>query len=119
VGALTWVLNTSVALLAAINAVAWGHAIREVGDPQLSLSFLLRLIFNKWFILAMVVAFIAAILSYAILREMGVLAGRFFLSLQIAATVLVATLILGERLTPREWIGVLLIIVGAILVGRW
>ncbi len=49
---LIWVLNLAVALLAAVNAVAWGYATREVGDPQLSLSFLLRLVFNKWFILA-------------------------------------------------------------------
>jgi len=117
--ATAWTLGVMIALLAAINAVAWGYAIREVGDPQLSLSFLLKLIFNKWFILAMAVAFTAAILSYAILREMGVLAGRFFLSLQIVAAVLATTLILGECLTPREWIGVLLIIIGVVLIGRW
>jgi len=118
-GTLIWVLNILVALLAAINAIAWGYTIREVGDPQLSLNFLLKLIFNKWFILAMMSAFTAAILSYAILREIGVLAGRFFLSLQIVATILATTIILGERLTPREWIGVALIIAGVVVIGKW
>jgi len=118
-GALIWVLNILVALLAAINAIAWGYTIREVGDPQLSLSFLLKLVFNKWFILAMMSAFTAALLSYIVLRELGVLAGRFFLSLSVVTTVVACTLILGEQLTLKQWIGLVLIIVGVILVGRW
>jgi len=44
-------------------------------------------------------ALAAALLSYAVLREMGVLAGRFFLSLSAVATTLVCTLVLGEKLT--------------------
>jgi EamA-like transporter family. len=118
-GALIWVLNTLIALLVAVNAVAWGYAIREVGDPQLSLSFLLKLVFNKWFILAMASAFTAALLSYIVLREMGVLAGRFFLSLSVVTTVIACMLILGEQLTLKQWIGVVLIIIGVILVGKW
>jgi len=48
-----------------------------------------------------------------------VLAGRFFLSLGAVATVLACALVLGERPTLTEWIGVLLIIAGALLIGRW
>jgi uncharacterized membrane protein len=64
-------------------------------------------------------AFTAALLSYAVLRGMGVLAGRFFLSLGTVATILACTLVLGERLTLEEWIGIVLIMLGVMLVGRW
>jgi drug/metabolite transporter (DMT)-like permease len=116
---MTWTLNIVISALAALNAVCWGYCIREVGDPQLTLNFLFRLIFNGWFILAMASAFAASLFSYVVLKEMGVLAGRFFLSLGIVTTILVCALILGERLTLREWVGIALIIVGALLVGRW
>ncbi|MHC1627406.1 MAG: EamA family transporter [Candidatus Nezhaarchaeales archaeon] len=115
--ALIWVLNLAVALLAAVNAVAWGYATREVGDPQLSLSFLLRLVFNKWFILAMATAFTAALLSYAVLRKMGVLAGRFFLTLQLVAVILASLLVLKEQPSAKTWIGIILVMAGVIVIG--
>jgi len=114
-----WILGVVIALLSALNAIFWGHCVRELGDPRLELDFLLELVFNKWFVLAMGTAFVAALLSYAVLRQMGVLAGRFFLSLGAVATVLACTLVLGERPTLTEWIGILLIIAGALLIGRW
>lgn len=113
-----WVLGIVIALLAAANTVFWGYAVRDVGDPQLTPSFLFKLAFNKWFILAMVSAFIAALLSYVVLREMGVLAGRFFLSLGTVAMILAGTLVLGEELTWREWVGIILIMAGVILIGK-
>jgi len=56
-----------------------GFAIREVWDPRLSLAFPFRLAFNKWYVLALASALVASFLSYVVLREMGVLAGRLFL----------------------------------------
>jgi drug/metabolite transporter (DMT)-like permease len=119
VSAEAWAVGVAVALLAALNAVSWGYAIREVGDPQLTISFLSRLILNRWFILAMASAFAAALLSYLVLREVGVLAGRFFLSLGAITTILACTLVLCEELTLREWAGIALIMAGVLLVGRW
>jgi len=115
--ALTWVLNVAIAALSAVNAVAWGYATKEVGDPQLSMEFLFRLVFNKWFIIAMASAFLAALLSYVVLRDMGVLAGRFFLTIQLVAVILATTFILGEKPSARVWIGILMVIVGVILIG--
>jgi len=115
--ALTWILNVAIAALAALNAIAWGYCIRDIGDPQLSISFLFRLVFNKWFIVAMASAFLAALLSYIVLKEMGVLAGRFFLTIQLVAVILATTFILGERPGARVWIGILMVIVGVILIG--
>ena len=119
VNSLMWLLNISAAALSALNAIAWGFAIREVGDPSVSPGFLLRLAFNRWFVLAMASAFTASLLSYAVLRWMGVLAGRFFLSLGAVATIIACTLVLGESLALREWVGITLIIVGVLLIGRW
>ena len=113
-----WIINIAGALLAFVNTVSWGYTLREVGDPKPSIDFLIRLVFNRWFILAMASAFTASILSYIVLREMGVLAGRFFLSFGTVATILAGTLVLGESLTIREWVGVALIIAGVLLVGR-
>jgi drug/metabolite transporter (DMT)-like permease len=113
-----WLVNIAVALLATINTVAWGFCIKEVGDPKPSIEFLIRLVFNKWFILAMVSAFTASILSYIVLQRMGVLAGRFFLALQMITIILVAYLVLGERLSLWKWIGIAFIIVGVILLDK-
>jgi len=115
---LMWILGLIIALLAAINAICWGFAIREVGDPQLSLDFLFRLAFNKWYVLALASALVASFLSYAVLREMGVLAGRFFLSLSMVTTVLACVLVLGEKPTLKELIGMAFIMVGMVLIGR-
>jgi len=114
-----WILGVIIALLSALNTIFWGYCIRDLGDPQLELSFLFKLVFNKWFILAMGTSFVAAVLSYAVLRQIGILAGRFFLSLGIVAMVLACTLVLGERPTWIEWIGILLIMIGVTLIGRW
>jgi drug/metabolite transporter (DMT)-like permease len=113
-----WIINILVALLAALNTIAWGYCIKEVEDPELSINFLFKLIFNKWFIMAMIFAFTASILGYAVLQKMGVLAGRFFLAIQSIAIVLTASLVLGERLSISQWLGIILIIVGVILIGR-
>ena len=113
-----WIVNVVVALLAVVNTVSWGFCIREVGDPQLSVGFLLKLTFNKWFIIAMASAFVVALLSYIILNKLGVLAGRFFLTLQLVAITLTATFVLGERPSITTWIGIVLIIVGVGLMGH-
>jgi drug/metabolite transporter (DMT)-like permease len=115
---LIWTLGILIALLTALNTISWGFAIREVGDPQLSLDFLLRLVFNKWYVLALASALVASILSYAVLREMGVLVGRFFLSLSMVVMILAGTLVLGEKLTLKEWVGMFLILAGSLLVAR-
>ena len=119
VSSLIWFPGVLIALLSALNAICWGFAVREVGDPQLSLDFLLRLAFNKWYVFALASALVASFLSYVVLREMGVLTGRFFLSLGTIATILACTLVLGEELTPRGWAGVTLIWRALLSWKRW
>lgn len=116
--ALMWALGVAIALLAAINAVFWWYCIREVGDPQMTMSFLFKLTFNKWFILALASAFAASLLSYAVLSALGVIAGRFFLTIQMVAIVLTGVFVLGERPSWEQWAGIVLIIAGGLLLGR-
>jgi len=115
-----WALGLAIALLAAVNAVCWGYAIREVGDPQMTLNLLFRLSSTDGsYLLVLALAFIVSILSYAMLREMDVIAVRFFLSLGIVAMVLADVLVLKETLTPTACAGMLLIMIGVLLIGRW
>lgn len=111
-------LNAIIALLSAINTIAWGFVIREVGDPKLTIEFVIRLVFNKYFILAMVSAFVASLLSYVILREFGVLAGRFFLSLSTAAMIIASIIVLRESYDLKTWVGISLIFVGSLILSR-
>lgn len=104
--------------LSAVDAVAWGFAIREVGDPELSLAFLLKLITNKWYLLAMSLGFVTSVLSYAVMREVGVLMGRFFLMLSVVAVVLACVLVLREPLSLEKAVGMALIIAGVLIIGR-
>jgi drug/metabolite transporter (DMT)-like permease len=115
---LTWALGAIAALLAVVDTLCWGYCTREVGSPQLSLSFLFGLVLNKWFIVASIAGFAATLVNYAILREMGVLVGRFFLSLNTIAMILTCTFVLGERPTTMEWVGIALIMIGVVLIGR-
>lgn len=113
-----WILNATIAFLSVINVVAWGYAIKEVGDPRPSLDFVFRLVFNRYFMLAMISAFTASVLSYVILRELGVMAGRFFLSLSTLATIIAGVTILGEKYDVKTWVGAFLIFIGSLILGR-
>jgi len=114
-----WALNVLIAILAALNTLFWGLCIREVGSPSMSLDFLFKLGFNRFFILALASAFIASLLTYSVLASLGVMRGRFFLATGAIATILVAHFILGERMEPIHWLGIGLILIGALLLGRW
>lgn len=111
-------LNAIIALLAAVNAVFWGFCIRDLGKPVLSLDFVLRLCFNKFFIVALGSAFVAALVKYTLVEAMGVLKSGFFLATTTVVTILACYLVLGERLGPIDWIGIGLILAGVFILGR-
>jgi len=107
-----------VTVMVGLNTLFWGLAVREVGEPALSVRFLVTLFFNRWFILAMLTGFAVAVLSYWVYNILGVMLGRFFLSSSIAAMILVGYFVLKEPVSASQWIGVLLILMGALLIGR-
>lgn len=113
-----WVLNLLIAFLMGINTLGWGLCIRDLGSPSLSINFLLKLCFNRFFILGVGSAFSASLLRYGILQGMGVLKGGFFLTTSTIASVFVAYLLLGERLTWLDLFGIGLILSGVFLLGR-
>ncbi len=115
---INWIINILIAILAAFSTLCWGNVIKEVGAPNFTLRFLLTLVLNKYYIMAMASALMASMIRYSVLKEMGVLLGGFFLSLSTVAIILTSIFILGEKITPRSWMGIALIMIGIILVGR-
>jgi uncharacterized membrane protein len=117
-GAVHWYLGIVIAGLVGLNTLFWGWTIEEVGQPTVSLKFLYTLLFNRWFILAMASGFSVSILSYWLYADMGVMLGRFFMTLSAIAIVIVGALILKESINIEQAIGMVLIILGALLIGR-
>jgi drug/metabolite transporter (DMT)-like permease len=103
--------------LAALNTYAWGLCIREVGEPYSKVDFIFRLIFNRWFILAMASAFAISLLSYIVFRRVGIIVGRFLLTIQLVITIIVAHQVFNESISTRDLLGIILIIMGIILLG--
>jgi drug/metabolite transporter (DMT)-like permease len=101
-----------------LNTLFWGWTIEEVGQPTVSLKFLYTLLFNRWFILAMASGFSVSILSYWLYAGMGVMLGRFFMTLSAIAIVIVGALALKESINIEQAVGMALIILGALLIGR-
>jgi len=112
-----WILNVVIALLLGVNVLSWGYCVRDLGNPVLSWSFLLKLVFNKFYILALGSALGASLLKYGLVHSMGVLKTGYFLMTSTVVSVLVAYIFLGERLTLLDWIGVGLIIAGVFILG--
>ena len=112
-----WMLNVIIIFLVGVNVLAWGYCIKDVGLPVFSLEFLLKLTFNKFFITAMVTAFIAALLKYSVVQRMGVFRGTYFLLTSSIVVVLVSYFILGEKLTFLHCLGVVLVLSGVYILG--
>jgi drug/metabolite transporter (DMT)-like permease len=117
-GLMHWLLGIVVVLLVGLNTLFWGFALKEMGDPELNLGFILELVFNRWFMLAMVSGFTVAVLSYWVYSALGVMLGRFFLSISIVSVLIVGVFVLGERISLEQWIGVVLVTIGVLLIGR-
>jgi drug/metabolite transporter (DMT)-like permease len=112
-----WGLNFLVFGLAFVNTIFWGFAIKSIGTPAISLSFLFKLVFNPWFILAMFSALSASLLTYGILFSLGVARGRFFVSISFIATILAAVLVLHENFDLKQGLAMILILIGAVLLA--
>jgi drug/metabolite transporter (DMT)-like permease len=112
-----WILNILFSLLAGVNALFWGLCIKDVEVPVLSIGFLLKLILNKFFILAMFTAFAASLVRYAVVQDMGVFRANFFLTMSSVTIILVSVLVLGEKITLWHCFGIVLIMLGVYILG--
>ena len=117
-GAVHWYLGIIIAGLVGLNTLFWGLTLKEVGQPEISLKFFYTLVFNRWFILAMASGFSVSILSYWLYADLGVMLGRFFMTLSAIAIIIVGALVLKESINTEQAIGIVLIILGALLIGR-
>lgn len=115
---LHWYLAFLISVLVGLNTLFWGYVVKEVGSPALSPGFFYALFFNKWFILAMVTGFTVAVLSYWVFSKMGVMLGRFFLSLSLLSIIIVGYFVLRESVSYEQWLGVVFVIIGILLIGR-
>jgi len=113
-----WIFGVMIVFLVGLNTLFWGFALKEVGDPSFSLGFFIRLTLNKWFVLAIGSGFTVTLLSYWVYSALGVMMGRLFLSMSIASVLFVGTILLGERASITQWIGVIIVIIGSLLIGR-
>lgn len=113
------VLNGVIATLAGASTLLWGLTIRSVGQPRATVEFVCRLGVNRYFIGAMVIGLVMAVLTYGVLTSLGVMRGRFFLTTGAITTIVVAHLALGERLESIHYLGIGLVMTGALLLGRW
>jgi len=112
-----WLLNIITAVLTGINTLCWGLCVKDVGKASLSLEFLLKLGFNKYFILSMITAFSAMLLRYHIRQGMGIVKSGFFLMFSTIVVVVVGYVFLGEKLTLTDWFGTGLILGGVFILG--
>ncbi len=103
-------------LIGAFITYCWGNVIKEVGSPQVSFKFILSLFSNKYYIMAMSSGFFTSVLRFTVLKKMGILEGRFFLSLNSVINILVMVYVLGEETTRRTWLGIAIILIGSIII---
>jgi drug/metabolite transporter (DMT)-like permease len=116
---LMWILNLIIVCLMGINVLAWGYCIKDVGLPVFTVEFLLKLTFNKFFIIAMLSALIAALLKYSVVQRLGVFRGNFFLLTSSIVTVLIAYFVLNEKFTFLHCLGVGLVLLGVYILGTY
>ncbi|NPA86096.1 MAG: hypothetical protein GXO42_01705 [bacterium] len=102
--------------LSALNAYFWGLLKNQYKLHSITVSSLLKLVFNPLFFLILLTGFLATLCAYFIVEELGVIGGRFFQVIGLVATVLVGLLVFHEQLKPLQWLGACLILAGVLLL---
>jgi len=110
-------INVAFAIAAAVGTVALGLAFRDLGAFKVSLPYVVTLMLNKWFILAVSLGFGSMFLRYAILKAQGLAQSSYYLQTSLIAVYVLAYFVLGEQFTPRAGVGAVMILVGAFLIG--
>ena len=114
---LLWASQGIYVLLVILNTWLWGTAINGLGQFQMSLSFVWRLGTNLYFVLAMLTALSATVVTYYARASLGFAKGSLFYSLGTVALVLTSYYLLHERFTFTQGAGIALIMVGVVLLS--
>ena len=110
-----WVSNVMVCSIVAVNTIAWGK-LRALGSPTLSLSFVRRLFFQRWFLLIQALGLVGAFARYVAQSTIGVGKGNLFYYTGNIVLLIVAKYRLKEGFTLTQLAGIGLVLLGAFLV---
>jgi uncharacterized membrane protein len=77
----------------------------------------LRVLFNKYILIGAFLYALAFFLWLLALSKLELSLMYPLLSLAYIITTFLSAVVLGERVNPSRWVGVILIVIGAILVG--
>lgn len=111
-------LLAGLVLLTGLGGVLFGFAFRDVGAIQPSFAFAMRWALNPFILAALAAGLGARFLYYGSLRYLNVSQVTLFSALGIVATLVLARVLLDERLTRTELAGSALVVVGVALIGR-
>ena len=113
-------LNASANLMIKFGMRSIDIELAGGGVGSLGLSGVIHLVIKNWVLLAGLGCFAANVVLYAFaLQKLPIsVAYPIMVASGFALIVIVAGAMLGERLTPVQWIGVLGILVGVVLVAK-
>lgn len=106
------------ALVMGVGGVSFGLAFRHLGEFRADGGFLQTWILNPYVLIALALGVGARVMHYVLLKFYNVSQVTLLAALSIVATLILARLVLDERLTGTQSAGALLIVAGALLVGR-
>jgi drug/metabolite transporter (DMT)-like permease len=113
-------MSSTVTIFAATIALnVTAQLLLKLGAARTGISSVYPLSLVNIYSLSAVACLVAALAWYIlILQRLPLILAQSFLTLQFAATVLAAAIILGERVLPLQWSGITLIGAGLFLLSR-
>lgn len=106
------------AIAMGFGGVAFGLAFQRLGEFQTDAGFLRTWILNPYILLALFLGIGARVMHYVLLKFYNVSQVTLLAALGIVATLVLARFLLDERLTGTQTAGAVLIVAGALMVGR-
>jgi undecaprenyl phosphate-alpha-L-ara4N flippase subunit ArnE len=111
---LAWVQLALVVILGTTGQLALKYALRQDGRGRTGVRLLVSFPMLIWLLCYAV----TAVLWLITLRSIPLSQAFPILGLQFALIPLAASRLLRERITPTQWLGVIVIVVGVALVGQ-
>jgi len=114
-----WLIPIAVVLMAYANIVLKLRILALSKDSSASwISYLISIVFDPWTWSALIAAAVTGALYVISLRQLELSVVEPLFALVFVVVPLAAVFILGEHLPPLRMIGLVLIFIGVILVGR-
>ncbi len=114
---LLWLSNGFQCLLVAINTLAWGYLIRNVGLFRFTGSFILAMVSNVFFWITLSSGFASVLFGYYAIAKIGMAKSALFYHTGAIVVIIVVYFGLNERFDPIQILAIVLIFAGSILVS--